>query len=171
MMLLALLTAAAVPALPPNDRVISCDDKPVYLVVAGPTLDRTRMLAYGKAIADSGMYQRLGGYYINSPGAFDLLEGTPPKDYTTLIVRFPCRANALAFWNSRTYQETIKPMRLTPIGRMPGRLSRSIFESVPTWGLIRLWRLAESLKRFISSFSVRWPILLAQNCHWLADGV
>lgn len=114
MMLLALLTAAAVPALPPNDRVISCDDKPVYLVVAGPTLDRTRMLAYGKAIADSGMYQRLGGYYINSPGAFDLLEGTPPKGYTTLIVRFPCRANALAFWNSRTYQETIKPMRLNP---------------------------------------------------------
>jgi hypothetical protein len=29
-------------------------------------------------------------------------------------VRFPCLANAQAFWNSKDYQERIKPLRLNP---------------------------------------------------------
>jgi uncharacterized protein (DUF1330 family) len=89
-------------------------DKPVIMVVAGPTLDRGRMMAYGKAIADSGVYQRLGGYYINVPAPVATFEGAPPKGYTTLMVRFPCLANAQAFWNSKEYQERIKPLRLNP---------------------------------------------------------
>jgi uncharacterized protein (DUF1330 family) len=106
-MILSLLLAAqaSVPA--------ACD-KPVLMVVAGPTIDRSRMMAYGKAIADSGLYQRLGGYYVNVPAPVATFEGTPPKGYTTLIVRFPCLANAEAFWNSREYQERIKPLRLNP---------------------------------------------------------
>ncbi len=32
----------------------------------------------------------------------------------TLIVRFPCLANAEAFWNSRVYREEILPLRLAP---------------------------------------------------------
>jgi hypothetical protein len=31
-----------------------------------------------------------------------------------LIVRFPCLANARAFWYSREYQEKIMPLRLNP---------------------------------------------------------
>lgn len=89
-------------------------DSPVVMVIAGPTLDRARMAAYGRAIADSKLYEKLGGYYINVPRPLATFEGTPPAGYTVLMVRFPCLANAQAFWNSKEYQENIKPLRLNP---------------------------------------------------------
>lgn len=109
------LPASAAPATgtPAGDAVV-CDDKPVYMVVSGPTHDRARMQAYAKAIADSGIYAKLGGYYVNAPRAVATFEGNPPPNLSTLIVRFPCLANARAFWRSKIYQETIKPMRLNP---------------------------------------------------------
>ncbi len=92
----------------------ACDNRPVYMVVAGPTRDRARMLAYGKAIADSKLYEQLGGYYVNVPAPLATFEGTLPKGMATLVVRFPCLANAKAFWYSKTYQETIVPLRQNP---------------------------------------------------------
>jgi uncharacterized protein (DUF1330 family) len=89
-------------------------DQPVIMVVAGPTKDRARMLAYGRAIADSGLYKQLGGYYLNAPQAVGQFEGSPPAGYTTLIVRFPCLENARAFWNSEVYQQQILPLRQNP---------------------------------------------------------
>lgn len=102
--------ASAAPAAPAQ----ACDGKPVYMVVAGPTHDRARMQAYAKAIAESGLYAKLGGYYVNAPRPLAVFEGELPPGYATLIVRFPCLANAKAFWNSRVYQEAIKPLRLNP---------------------------------------------------------
>ncbi len=96
---------------PPSEDL--CDE-PVLMVVAGPTHDRARMRAYGEAIARSRLYQQLGGYYINLPRPLATFEGEPPQGYTTLIVRFPCLANAQAFWNSRVYQEEILPLRQNP---------------------------------------------------------
>jgi uncharacterized protein (DUF1330 family) len=84
------------------------------MVVAGPTHDRVRMQAYGKAIFDSGLYQQLGGYYINAPVPIATFEGEVPPTQVTLIVRFPCLANAKAFWFSKAYQDSIKPLRLNP---------------------------------------------------------
>ncbi len=89
-------------------------DQPVIMVVSGPTHDRARMIAYGKAIADSGLYRQLGGYYVNLAFPQEIFEGNAPDGYVNLIVRFPCIANARAFWNSRVYQEQIKPLRLNP---------------------------------------------------------
>jgi uncharacterized protein (DUF1330 family) len=126
LLLLAAAQAASVPVDPhatpakalggtraPPPSSSTCD-QPVLMVVAGPTHDRARMLAYGKAIADSGLYRQLGGYYLNVPQALATFEGEAPAGYTTLIVRFPCLANARAFWMSRVYQERIKPLRLNP---------------------------------------------------------
>jgi uncharacterized protein (DUF1330 family) len=107
MSLLLLAALAAAPVAEP------CD-KPVYMVVAGPTHDRARMGAYAKAIADSGLYQKLGGYYISAPVPLATFEGEAPKGYVALIVRFPCLANAKAFWYSKVYQATIKPLRQNP---------------------------------------------------------
>lgn len=104
-LVLMIAAAAATPA---------CDDKPVLMIVSGPTHDRARMLAYGKAIAESGLYKKLGGYYVAAGRPVDVFEGTPPPNYSMIVVRFPCLANARAFWNSREYQEKIKPMRLDP---------------------------------------------------------
>ena len=102
--------AAETPASAPG----VCDNKPVYMVVSGPTHDRARMQAYAKAIADSGIYAKLGGYYVNAPRPVATFEGAPPANLSTVIVRFPCLANARAFWQSKIYQETIKPLRLNP---------------------------------------------------------
>ncbi len=102
---------AAPRAAAPSD---STCDEPVLMVVSGPTHDRARMQAYGKAIADSGLYRQLGGYYVNLAFPQEIFEGSAPAGYVNLIVRFPCMANARAFWNSRVYQEQIKPLRLSP---------------------------------------------------------
>jgi uncharacterized protein (DUF1330 family) len=91
-----------------------CDNKPVYMVVNGLSLDRNRMMAYGKAIQDSGLYATLHGYYINTARPIAVFEGNVPPNYVTLIVRFPCLAHARSFWYSKTYQENILPMRLNP---------------------------------------------------------
>lgn len=88
-----------------------CDNEPVVMVVNGVTFDRPQMQAYGKAIADNGIYKVLRGYYLNMPLPIAVFEGDVPKNYTTLIVRFPCFAHAKAFWYSDVYQNTIKPMR------------------------------------------------------------
>lgn len=89
----------------------TCDNEPVVMVVNGVTFDRPQMQAYGKAIADNGIYKVLRGYYLNMPLPIAVFEGDVPKNYTTLIVRFPCLAHAKAFWYSDVYQNTIKPMR------------------------------------------------------------
>lgn len=111
---LALLAQALPPAAPPPLPPQSTCDQPVVMVVAGPTHDRARMLAYGRAIAESGLYRELGGYYVNVPQPLAQFEGEPPAGYVTLIVRFPCLENARTFWNSRTYQEDILPLRQNP---------------------------------------------------------
>jgi uncharacterized protein (DUF1330 family) len=108
--LLLLLASAPSPA-----RAEKCEGPPVLMVVSGPTHDAPRMRAYGEAIAKSGLYQKLGGYYLNVPRPVAIFEGEPPKNLTTLIVRFPCLANAKAFWNSKVYQNAIKPLRLNPL--------------------------------------------------------
>jgi uncharacterized protein (DUF1330 family) len=114
--LIAIALAVAAPAVRAETAADpgACDDKPVYMVVSGPTHDRARMQAYAKAIADSGIYAKLGGYYVNVPRAVATFEGSPPPNLSTLIVRFPCLANARAFWQSKVYQQTIKPLRLNP---------------------------------------------------------
>jgi uncharacterized protein (DUF1330 family) len=120
--LFAIGAASAQTVVPPSPTVTapstldanSCDNKPVIMVVSGVSIDRARMLAYGKAIADSGLYATLGGYYVNNPRPVAVFEGEPPQGYTTLLVRFPCLAHARAFWYSKTYQETIVPMRRNP---------------------------------------------------------
>lgn len=103
------LTLAAAAAAP-----LICDNKPVLMIVTGATHDRDRMIAYGKAIADSGLYRKLGGYYVAVGRPLEVFEGTPPPNYSTVVIRFPCLANARAFWNSRDYQRKIKPLRLGP---------------------------------------------------------
>ncbi len=90
-------------------------DKPVYMVVEGRTLDRERMMAYGRAIAESEIYQKLGGYYVTMPRPLEVFEGDVAPNYVNLTVRFPCIENARAFWNSKVYQETILPIRQNPV--------------------------------------------------------
>ena len=89
-------------------------DQPVVMVVTGTTHDRDRMIAYARAIAESRLYEELGGYYINIPAPVAHFEGEADEGHVTLLVRFPCLENAKAFWYSRTYQEEIRPIRLDP---------------------------------------------------------
>lgn len=104
----------ATPALAAEPAPSACDGKPVIMVVSGPVHDPARLRAYGQALAKSGLYPLLGAYYLNAPRPIDVFEGPPPASDSLLMVRFPCLAHARAFWNSRAYQEAVKPLRLNP---------------------------------------------------------
>jgi uncharacterized protein (DUF1330 family) len=110
---LALQSTGVEPGAAPPPPQSTCD-APVYMVIAGRTLDRDRMIAYARAIAQSDLYQSLGGYYVTVPRPIDVFEGEVPPDHVNLTVRFPCIANARAFWNSRVYREEILPIRQHP---------------------------------------------------------
>ncbi|MEM7665550.1 MAG: DUF1330 domain-containing protein [Pseudomonadota bacterium] len=124
---LALLLQGIAPGAAPPPPSSTCDT-PVYMVVEGRTLDRDRMMAYGRAIATSEIYQRLGGYYVTIPRPIEVFEGDVPPDYVNLTVRFPCIENARAFWNSRVYQEEILPIRQNPAA---GDYTVSIYAEAP----------------------------------------
>ena len=78
-----------------------CDDRPVIMVIEGDIKDRERLAAYATAIRASGLYPRLGGYYLINPGPVAVFEGASPPTRSVLAVRFPCFAHARAFWYSR----------------------------------------------------------------------
>ena len=91
------------------------NDAPVLMVVDGESLNREQMMMYTKALLGSGLYDALGGYYLNSARPIETFEGDTPSNHVTLIVRFPSLKNAQTFWYSKTYQEAIKPLRLDPL--------------------------------------------------------
>ena len=127
-LMLAAAAAAAHPAHSAEPVEAPSCDTPVLMVVTGTTHDRERMLAYGQAIADSRLYEELGGYYVNIPRRLAVFEGEPDPGHVDLIVRFPCLANARAFWNSRVYQREILPLRQDPSA---GDYAVIVYEEAP----------------------------------------
>ena len=85
----------------------TCVD-PVRMLVYGNISDREKLVAYARALADSGLYARHGGYYEATTPQLDLFEGDPPAGRGVIIARFPCLAAAQAFWNSPEYTEIRK---------------------------------------------------------------
>ena len=115
--LLAITTTLSVMSL--NTQAIEVDETcdgetPVIMVVAGRTLDRAQMGKYAQALAQSGLYPKARGYYLNNPRPIRHLEGNPHADDVALMVRFPSECAALTFWNSDEYQNNVKPLRLNP---------------------------------------------------------
>lgn len=100
-------------ALPAPDPVV-CDNRPVVMVVEGDIKDAKRLAGYAEGIRNSGLYQKLGGYYLVNPRPVATFEGSAPPTRSILAVRFPCLAHARAFWNSRTYREKLIPLRTNP---------------------------------------------------------
>ncbi|MBB6226175.1 uncharacterized protein (DUF1330 family) [Polymorphobacter multimanifer] len=137
LMLLFLSAPALSQAPPPSLDPDVCDNKPVIMLVAGDIKDWTRIRAYGAAIRDSGLYDKLGGYYINVPRSIATFEGTPPPEQSMLMVRFPCFAHARTFWYSREYQERLKLLRLDPSA---GDFTVTVYpEAAPPPGVSAWW--------------------------------
>jgi uncharacterized protein (DUF1330 family) len=85
-------------------------DKPVFMVVQSDIADRAKLAAYGQALRDSGLYSDHVGYYAASGRPVEVFEGAYPENRTLIIAKFPCLANARAFWDSERYAK-IKTMR------------------------------------------------------------
>ena len=85
----------------------SCVD-PVRMLVYGEVLDRAKLGAYGRALAQSGLYPQLNGYYEATTPPLEVFEGDPPAGRGVIIARFPCLAKAQEFWNSDAYREIRK---------------------------------------------------------------
>lgn len=112
---LAILAALIITACSqPKPQTQTCKNEAVIMIVSGDTLDRARMGEYAKALGKSGLYPKVGGYYLNNPRPVDIFEGDVPESYVTLMVRFPSLEKAREFWDSETYQTQIKPIRLNP---------------------------------------------------------
>jgi uncharacterized protein (DUF1330 family) len=109
---LATVTAPAAPTAPPDPA--KCDNRPVIMMVEGAIKDAQRLRVYAEAIRASGLYQKLGGYYLLNPRPVAVFEGVSPAQRSIIAVHFPCFAHARAFWNSREYQEKIVPLRSNP---------------------------------------------------------
>jgi uncharacterized protein (DUF1330 family) len=82
---------------------------PVFLLVIATVTDRPKVLAYARALADSGLYARHGGRYrFIGPAAAPLEDW---QGQTIVCAEFPSRAAAEAFWHSAQYQQEIRPLR------------------------------------------------------------
>ena len=108
----------------PSDN--TCDE-PVLLVLSGQLSDAAAMDAYSRALTSSGLYQRLGGYELNGPKATDALAGGGAVSLQS-VLRFPCRANALAFWHSKLQQDQLALLRGTA---QPADLAAAIYPELP----------------------------------------
>lgn len=84
------------------DSTASCVD-PVRMLVYGNISDRDKLVTYARALAESGLYAKHGGYYEATTPQLDVFEGEPPDGRGVIIARFPCLAAAQAFWNSPEY--------------------------------------------------------------------
>jgi len=82
--------------------------QPVRMLVHGEITDRKAFGAYVRAIAESGLYPKHGGYYEAMSPALEVFEGTPPPGRGVIIARFPCLEAAQRFWRSPEYAEIRK---------------------------------------------------------------
>ncbi len=145
-LMLLLVSAPAVAQMPPPPSLDPevCDNKPVIMLVAGEIKDWARIRAYGAAIRDSGLYDKLGGYYINVPRSIATFEGSPPPAQSMLMVRFPCFAHARTFWYSKEYQERLKALRQNPSA---GAFTVTVYpEAAPPPGVAAWWPKLGPLK-------------------------
>ncbi len=85
----------------------SCVD-PVRMLVYGNVYDRAQLGIYGRALAESGLYARVNGYYEATTPALEVFEGEPPDTRGVIMARFPCLEKAREFWYSDEYAEIRK---------------------------------------------------------------
>ena len=84
--------------------------QPVRMLVYGSISDRSKFGAYGRALGESGLYPKNGGYYEAITPPLAVFEGEPGENRGVIIARFPCLQAAKDFWYSDAYQ-AIRPLR------------------------------------------------------------
>ncbi len=89
------------------DAPSTCVD-PVRMLVYGEVTDRAAFGAYARALGESGLYPRNGGYYEAATPALEVFEGSPPRGRGVIIAQFPCLEAARRFWNSPEYAQIRK---------------------------------------------------------------
>jgi uncharacterized protein (DUF1330 family) len=97
---------------------------PTYLVVTATITDPAPMIAYQKALAESGLYAAHGGRYLIRGRAAVDLENWDGR--AVVVSMFPDRAAAEAFWHSDVYQRVVKPLR-----EKAGSFHIALFDAAP----------------------------------------
>lgn len=93
-----------------QDGIEHCDT-PVRMLVFGTIQDRQAFGAYGRALMESGLYPRTGGYWTAVSPILEVFEGEPPPGRGVVISHFPCIEAAREFWFDEQYQQEIIPLR------------------------------------------------------------
>jgi len=110
-------------------------DEPVLLVITVPSTTPSKLGA-------DGLLPQLGGYELAGSKPLDVLAGAP-SGQSAAVLRFPCRANALAFWSGKSpdaaqvpgmtaaiYPQT--PLRADMVGKVGDDSYSAIFGSTAT---------------------------------------
>lgn len=84
--------------------------RPVRMLVFGEVAEPGALGAYARALAESGLYERTGGWYEGLSPPVAVFEGEPPPGRGVVIARFPCLEAARRFWYSDEYAQ-IRPLR------------------------------------------------------------
>jgi len=79
------------------------ESKPALMIVEGDNEKPEQYERYTKALLASGIYEKLGAYYVTVGGEW-------AEQKFMAVVRFPCLARAQQFWYSDTYK-ALKPLR------------------------------------------------------------
>jgi len=86
------------------------ESKPALMIVEGDNEKPEQYERYTKALLASGIYEKLGAYYVTVGGPKEVFEGEWAEQKFMAVVRFPCLARAQQFWYSDTYK-ALKPLR------------------------------------------------------------
>lgn len=102
------------------------DDRPVFMLVIAAVTDREALMAYSRALGQSGLYDAHGGYYASIGRPVSVFEGDWGAGDSVVIAKFPSRAAAEAFWHSDVYTNAIKPLRAGA-----GTFRVALFDALP----------------------------------------
>jgi len=86
------------------------ESKPALMIVEGDNEKPEQYERYTKALIESGLYEKLGAYYITVGSPKEVFEGEWAEQKFMAVVRFPCLARAQQFWHSDAYK-ALKPLR------------------------------------------------------------
>ena len=79
-----------------------------YVWVEATATDPAQMKSYGEKVGAT--VDQYGGRYVIRNGRFDILEGGPGEHRGKVLIEFPSREAAIAWWHSPEYG-AISPIR------------------------------------------------------------
>lgn len=94
----------------PAAKGLKCD-VPVYFLVTAEVKDGPKLMAYRKALTESGIQYAYGATDVLQGAPAEVLEQDWPVNFNAKVTRWPCKEAFDAWYASTEYQTKYKPLR------------------------------------------------------------